>query len=65
MNRVELRFKRKGSRKRDPALRGLLGVHHRRAGHARRHLETALAFLRPAAMELWLTEAEAELSAVG
>jgi len=45
-----------------------LGRLYRRTGRpveARRHLETALAFLRPAAMELWLTEAEAELSAVG
>jgi len=32
---------------------------------ARRHLEAALVFLRPAAMELWLAEAEAELAAIG
>jgi len=45
-----------------------LGRLYRRTGRsadARRHLEAALAFLRPAAMELWLGEAEAELPAIG
>jgi tetratricopeptide (TPR) repeat protein len=45
-----------------------LGRLYRRTGRpadARRHLEAALAFLRPSAMELWLREAEAELAAIG